>query len=117
MTKTHRPERQKHTRIQFDANVTIYPVTSSKSGNVLEMPAEGIQVKGRDISEGGIRLELGNAPTEFLRVNFNIQKYKSVDAFAKLVWKNGQTCGFQYIFLDTDSRMQIRNYVDKQTQK
>jgi len=81
------------------------------------MPAEGIQVKGRDISEGGIRLELGNAPTEFLRVNFNIQKYKSVDAFAKLVWKNGQTCGFQYIFLDTDSRMQIRNYVDKQTQK
>jgi len=117
MTKAHHPERQKHTRIQFDANVTVYPVTHSKSGNVLEIPSEGIKVRGRDISEGGIRLELGHAPTEFLRVNFNIQKYKTVDAFAKLVWKNGPTCGFEYIFLDTDSRLQIRNYVDKQINK
>jgi len=109
-------EKRKFNRIKFDGDVTIHPVMQSKSGNILEVQPEGVPAKGSDISEGGIRLELGdtNSPTDILKINFKVQKFKTVDAYAKLAWKSGGTCGLQFIVLDDDSRVQIRTYIDKQ---
>ena len=116
MTDANQPDKRKHNRIKFDGDVTIHPVMQSKSGNILEVQARGITARGGDISEGGIRLELGdtNSPTDILKVNFKVQKFKSVDAYAKLAWKSGTSYGLQFIVLDDDSLSQIRNYVDKQ---
>lgn len=109
-------EKRKFQRIKFDGDVTIHPVMQSKSGNILEVQAKGIPAKGNDISEGGIRLELGdtNSPTDILKINFKVQKFKTVDAYAKLAWKSGNTCGLQFIVLDEDSKNQIHSYVEKQ---
>ncbi len=109
-------EKRKFNRIKFDGDVTIHPVMQSKSGNILEVQSKGIPAKGSDISEGGIRLEVGdtNSPTDILKINFKVQKFKTVDAYAKLAWKSGNTYGLQFIVLDDDSRNQIHSYVEKQ---
>ncbi len=109
-------EKRKFSRIKFDGDVTIHTVMQSKSGNILEVQSTGIAAKGNDISEGGIRLEIGdtNSPTDILKINFKVQKFKTVEAYAKLAWKSGNTCGLQFIVLDDDSRGQIRSYIEKQ---
>jgi len=116
MTDANQPDKRKHNRIKFDGDITIHPVMQSKSGNILEVQSKGISAKGGDLSEGGIRLEIGdtNSPTDILKINFKVQKFKSIDAYAKLAWKSGNSYGLQFIVLDDDSRTQIRNYVDKQ---
>jgi hypothetical protein len=115
MADTNQPDKRKHHRIKFDGDVTVNPVMQSKSGNILEVQAAGLAAKGSDISEGGIRLELGdtNSPTDILKINFKIQKFKTIDAYVKLAWKSGNTYGLQFIVLDDESRNIIRNFVEK----
>ena len=119
MTPLNQPDRQKYHRIKFNTQVNIHPVIESTSGNVLEVPTAGYTVKSRDVSEGGIRLKMRgtDSPTKILKLNFIIQTSKTVDAYAKLVWKKGDLYGFQYIVLDDDSRGQIRDYVEVERQK
>jgi hypothetical protein len=116
MGDTNPQDKRKHNRIKFDGDVIIHPVMQSESGNILEVQGKAITAKGGDISEGGIRLELGdtNSPTDILKVSFKFQKAKPVDAYARLAWKSGGTYGLQFIVLDDDSRAQIRSYVEKQ---
>jgi len=116
MTDANQPDKRKHNRIKFDGDVTIHPVMQSKSGNILEVHDKSIVAKAGDISEGGIKLELGdtNSPTDILKINFKVQKFKTVDAYAKLAWKSGNSYGLQFIVLDEDSRGQIKSYIDKQ---
>ncbi|HTA77399.1 MAG TPA: hypothetical protein VK791_09605, partial [bacterium] len=52
-----------------------------------------------------------------VKIKFKLREYKPVDAFAKLVWKNGGICGFQYIILDDISRSHIRHYVSENNPK
>ncbi len=109
-------ERRKFPRVKFDDQVTIHQVTESKSGNVFEVQGNPIVVKAQDVSEGGIRLELADStgPSKILKVNFQIQKNKSVDVYTKLAWKSGDSCGLQFIVLDDETRKQIQSFVDKQ---
>jgi c-di-GMP-binding flagellar brake protein YcgR len=109
------PEKRKHSRIKFDGDVQIHPVMQSKSGNILEVQDKTLVGKSDDLSEGGICLEVGdtNSATEILKLTFNVQKAKTVDAYAKLAWKSGSRCGLQFIVLDDDSRKQIKDFVDK----
>ncbi len=115
MKKTKQPEHRQHERVEFNADVTIYPVIDSKSGNVLEIPSDGITVQCRDISEGGISLQMApmNSSVSIVKINFKLRAYKPVDAFAKLIWNNGGACGFQYIILDDKSRSHIRGFVNE----
>jgi hypothetical protein len=115
MSDAHQPNKRKHNRIKFEGDITIHPVMQSESGNILEVQKKGIVAKGSDISEGGIRLELGdtNSPSDMFKVNFKIQKSEPVDVYAKIVWKSGTACGLQFLVMDDHSREQIRGYVDK----
>jgi hypothetical protein len=115
MADTNKPDKRKHQRIKFDGDVTIHPVMQSQSGNILEVQGKGIVAKGKDISEGGIGLELGdtNSPIDILKVVFKVQEFKSIDVYAKLAWKSGNTYGLQFIVLDDDTRSQINNYLEK----
>jgi hypothetical protein len=117
MTDANKPNKRKHNRIKFEGDITIHPVMQSASGNILEVTQKEIKAKGGDLSEGGIRLELGdtNSPNDILKVHFNIQAARAVDVYAKLVWKSGTTCGLQFLVLDADAREMIRNHVEKKS--
>jgi hypothetical protein len=117
MINNNQHDKRKHRRIKFHKDVVIHSVMPASSGNILEVQqGDGIKVKGSDISEGGIRLEIEDTKfaTPFLQIRLNIQKFKSVITYVKTVWNRGNTYGLQFLYLDNDSREQIREYVDNQ---
>jgi len=115
MTGSKRQDKRKHNRVKFDGDVTLHPVTASHLGDVLEVQSQGISTKGNDLSEEGLKLEIGDtrSPGDILKVKFTVQKFKSVDAYGKLTWKKGKYGGLHFFILDSDSRGQIREYIDK----
>jgi len=110
-----RNDRRKYNRAKFSEEVTVHKVTESKSGNVFEVQGKSLTVQAQDVSEGGIRLELADvdSPSKIFKLNFKLPKNGSVDVYSKLAWKDGQSCGLQFIVLDEESRKQIKGYVSK----
>ncbi len=108
-------DRRKFPRAPFVDPVTIHKVVESSSGNVFEVQGKPIIAKGGDVSEGGIRIEIGtdNSPTKILKLNFKLQKDSSIDVYTKLVWNAQGECGLQFIVLDDEIREQIKAYVQK----
>jgi hypothetical protein len=113
----NRPERRKYTRAKFQETVTVHEVAESKSGNVFEVQGNPITAKAQDVSEGGVRLEIGdvNSPSKIFKLNFKLPKCGSVDFYTKLAWKSEGYCGLQFIVLDDESRKLIKGYVTKES--
>jgi hypothetical protein len=111
----HKDERRKHPRVKFEERIKIHPVVVSKSGNVFEVQGSPLTVKAFDLSEGGIRLELGipRPPSHILKVNFQIHKDKSVDVYSKLVWVSDKFLGYQFIVVDEEAQQVIRELLKK----
>ena len=109
------PERRKYPRVKFQESVVVHNVVESKSGNVFEVQGNPLVVKAQDVSEGGIRLEVGNgpAPGKIFKLNFQIQKDKSVDVYSRLAWTIGGMFGLQFIVADEQIRRYIRGFVEK----
>ena len=109
------PERRKYARAKFQETVTVHQVAESKSGNVFEVQGNSITAKAKDVSEGGMRLEIGdvNSPTKIFKLNFKLPKNGSVDVYTKLAWKSEGFCGLQFIVLDDESRKLIKGYIGK----
>ncbi len=107
-------ERRKHSRVRFLDQVQIHPVVESKSGNVLEVQGNPLTVKAVDLSEGGIRLELGipKPPSHILKLNFRVNKDKTVDVYSKLAWNSEKHLGYQFIVVDEETRKAIRDFVN-----
>jgi hypothetical protein len=108
-------ERRKQPRVPFSEQVQIYPVTESKSGNIFEVQKDFLTVKAFDLSEGGIRLELGvpDPPAPILKLNFQIQKDRSVTVYGKLAWSSGKFAGCRFIALEKESLQQIQDFLEK----
>ena len=107
-------ERRKHTRAKFQDSVVVHKVIESKSGNVYEVQGNPLVVKALDVSEGGIRLEIGSDPSsKILKLNFQVQKNKPMDIYSKLAWTEKGTCGLEFIVADEQIRLLIRNYVER----
>ena len=109
------PERRKFPRAKFNEEVTIHKVTESKSGNVFEVQGQSINAKAKDVSEGGIRVELEKSGSagNILKLNFQIQKNQPLDVYTKIAWEADGYCGLQFIVVDEEIRKQIKAYVDK----
>ena len=110
-----RIERRKYPRAKFQETVVVHGVVESKSGNVFEVQGNPIVVKAADVSEGGIRLEIGNVnpPNKIFKLNFEIQKDKPVDVYSKMAWVQGSMIGLQFIVADAEIRKLIRMFVEK----
>ncbi|HUO58901.1 MAG TPA: PilZ domain-containing protein [bacterium] len=113
--KSNQPERRKFPRAKFNEDVTIHKVTESKSGNVFEVEGQSINAKAKDVSEGGMKLELGKGGSagNILKLNFQIQKNQPFDVYTKIAWEADGYCGLQFIVVDEEIRRQIKAYVDK----
>src|SRR5580658_6217352 len=108
-------ERRKNSRAQFQETVTLHNVVESKSGNVFEVQGTPIKVRAKDVSEGGIRLEVEMSPSssKIFKLNFQLQKNKTVDVYSKLAWSSEGMFGFQFIVADEEIRKIIRQYVER----
>lgn len=108
-------ERRKYPRATFQESVVIHNVVESKSGNVFEVQGNPLVVKARDVSEGGIQLEVGKTSvlSKIFKLNFQIQKNKPVDVYSKLAWNGNGVCGLQFIVADEEIRRMIRGFVEK----
>jgi hypothetical protein len=117
MSQNHPPksERRKHARAKFQETVTLHNVIESKSGNVFEVAGTALTAKAKDVSEGGIRLEVEMSPSvsRIFKLNFQVQKNKSVDVYSKLAWAREGLLGLQFIVADEEIRRIIRHYVEK----
>lgn len=111
----HKEDRRKHPRAKFEDQVQIHPVVESKSGNVFEVQGNPLIVKAFDLSEGGIRLELGipKPPSHILKLNFRVHKDKTVDVYSKLAWVSDKYLGYKFIVEDDETRKAIRDFVEK----
>ncbi len=109
------PERRKYTRAKFQETVTIHNVIESKSGNVFEVEGKPITAKAKDVSEGGMRLEVEMSPSssKIFKLNFQVQKNKVVDVYSKLAWAANGMFGLQFIVADEEIRQLIRHYVER----
>jgi hypothetical protein len=107
-------EKRRHKRASFEETVDARQVTESKSGNVFEVQGSPLTVRSRNISEGGICLELGDKtkPHMILKLKFQVGKKKDVDVYAKVVWADQNLSGLQFIVLDDSIRKIIRHYVE-----
>lgn len=110
-----KPERRKYPRVKFQESVVVHNVMESKSGNVFEVQGNPVVAKAQDVSEGGIRLEVGNGNPlgKIFKLNFQIQKGMTVDVYSKLAWANGDQFGLQFIVADEQIRRGIRGFVEK----
>jgi hypothetical protein len=108
-------ERRKFSRAKFQETVTVHQVTESKSGNVYEVEGTPVTVKAQDVSEGGIRIEMGklNPASKIMKLNFQIPKNGSVDVYTRLAWASGGQCGLQFVVLDEEIRGHIKGYVER----
>jgi hypothetical protein len=108
-------ERRKYPRAKFLESVVVHNVIESKSGNVFEVQGNPLVVKAQDVSEGGIRLEIGGSPArnKIFKLNFQVQKNKSVDVYSKQAWANNGMLGLQFIVADEEIRRMIRGFVEK----
>ncbi len=108
-------ERRKYPRAQFHESVTVHNVVESKSGNVFEVQGNPLMAKAKDVSEGGIRLEAaqGGPQGKIFKLNFQIQKGKTVDIYSKLAWTEAGMLGLQFIVADEQIRRYIRSFVEK----
>ncbi len=108
-------ERRKYPRAKFQESVVVHSVVESKSGNVFEVQGNPLVVKAQDVSEGGIRLEVGNVatPNKIFKLNFQIQKDKPMDVYSKLAWNGHGQLGLQFIVADEEIRRMIRGFVEK----
>ena len=108
-------ERRKYRRAHFDGQVTVHPVVESKSGNVFEVQDKPMMVPAQDISEGGIRLTgpVNPSKSHIFKLNFQVQKNKSVDVYSKLAWAAEGMVGLQFIVADEEMRKMIRSYIER----
>lgn len=112
---TPKDERRKHTRVPFKESVVVHEVVESKSGNVFEVQGHPMVAKAKDVSEGGIRLEVGNMASDYkiLKLQFQMSQNKSLDVYSKMAWVEKGMCGLQFIVADEEIRKVIRNFVEK----
>jgi hypothetical protein len=114
-SQTPKNERRKHSRTKFHEAVTIHNVVESKSGNVFEVSGVPVTATAKDVSEGGIRIEVEMSPSssKIFKLNFKVQKDKVVDVYSKLAWTRGGSLGLQFIVADEELRRLIRQFVEK----
>ncbi len=107
-------DKRQHKRSSFKESVNTHLVNESISGNVFEVQGTPIKVRSRNISEGGICLELGDAakPQMILKLSFLVGQKKEVDVYAKVVWAEKQLSGLQFIVLDDTVRKAIRQMIE-----
>lgn len=107
-------EKRQHKRIRFSEAVEAHEVLESKSGNVFEVQGTPMIVRSRNISEGGLCIELGSKvkPQMILKLNFQVGKKKEVDVYAKVVWADENMSGVQFIVLDETARRMIKQIIE-----
>ncbi len=111
-------ERRKHPRVKFHEKITAHNVVESKSGNVYEVSDNPQTIQALNISEGGIRLELGtiHEPSTIVKLTLSF-KEKSLDVYSKLVWTAKGLCGLQFMVLEEEVRKAIRALVENKTKE
>jgi hypothetical protein len=95
-------ERRRHDRFEFPQPVQIFPVLPSKSGNIYEVQNHSIEFKARDISEGGLRIEVDRPfDSNFLiKLNFEVLKDQPVEVYGKIIWSENNHCGIRFMLAD-----------------
>ena len=108
-------ERRKYPRAKFQETILAHWVVESKSGNVFEVQGNAVEVKAKDVSEGGIRVEVQDAApfSKIMKLNFKLPKNGNVDVYTKLAWEVDGHCGLQFVCLEDDLRKHIKGFIEK----
>ena len=98
--------KRKSDRIDFSEMVQVYSLPPAPYRGVLKPKDPPFLLKGKNISKDGICLEsLGPFPLNGVyQLDFQFFRNKTLHTFAKVVWSEKGSCGFQFLrseeFLD-----------------
>jgi hypothetical protein len=103
-------EKRQHTRFDFQMPVKVFPVRSSKSGNIYEVQSNFHEFQARDISEGGLCLQTGQDfdSSQMLKMNFEVEKDRPVEVFGKVMWSNSKHLGVRFMMTNQEIRKGIK---------
>ena len=103
-------EKREFDRFDFQKPVLIYPVSPSKSGNILEVESRSLEAKAHNISEGGLKLVTPQSFPEnsILKLNFKVKKDQTVEVYGKIMWSEQKSCGVRFVLADPEARQGIR---------
>jgi hypothetical protein len=103
-------EKRRFDRFDFQKSAQVFPVLPSKSGNIYEVQKDPIEAWVNDISEGGVRLEVVHsfASDALLKLNFELEKNKTVETYGKIVWSHDNHSGIHFMMADHRLRKDIK---------
>jgi hypothetical protein len=98
---TEAPEKRRHLRVEFNEAVRVQPVLPSGADRVLEVQEATFHARALDLSEGGLRLEMGEAPRPdfLLKLGFEIADHP-LEVYGRIVWTEGNRCGVRFMISD-----------------
>jgi len=108
-------EKRRLQRYEFQKNVRLYPVQSSRSGHILEVQDKPVDSWANDISPNGMRLEGDHAfePNALVKMDFEIEGERKVEAFGKIVWTFDHHAGVSFILRDNRTLERIKAFCRK----
>jgi hypothetical protein len=115
MSEETKIENRQHLRINFENQIIIYQITKSQTGNIFVIDGTRIFGKSKDISVGGMRMEVLSAVSlsKFSKLNFELEKNTPLEIYTERVWGNGDICGLRFIQRDEYFTKQISAYVGR----
>jgi len=110
-------EKRMFSRFDFQKPIQVFPVQPSKSGNILEVENQSLKAKANDISEGGLGLATskGLKADSILKLNFKVEKNKTVEVYGKIIWSQKRQCGVRFMLTDPSVRKGIRSIFKKKS--
>lgn len=104
-------EKRRFNRVEFQKPIHIFPVLPSKSGNIYEVQKESFEVRGFDVSEGGVGFETTRSlnPDFLVKMNFEVTENHPAEVYGKIVWARSNRCGVRFMHMDSSMRKIVRS--------
>ncbi len=105
--------RRLHIRVLFEQPVRVAFVREHPMGNTLEVPEPRVVLKGHDLSENGLRLDLGpHKPPALIKAVFMLRR-DPIEVYARFTWKVRSLCGYEFLFMTEKDRQRVRRFVER----
>ncbi len=90
-------EKRRYERHPFEGILRLQRVRESSSGPVFEVAEHCIEASARNISEGGLKVEMGDTLPADSILKVTLAAVPPVEAYVRVVWSRDRDCGLSYL--------------------
>ena len=93
----HESEKRRYERHPFEGTLRLQRVRESSLGSIFEVAEHSIEAAARDISEGGLKVEVGDVLPADSILKVTLAAEPPVEAYVRVVWSRNRDCGLSYL--------------------